>query len=190
MEVMYHLLLSKLNLLVHYEARINQTPAKTNPNAQFEGTRGESLASLKPSTDPKLKKILDEAGIEGIQYKNGVPDFAPVAKAQVEIDYMLGGKGDLGGKARTNNFVQSDHKLAEQLNNSPELARQLGMGTGGITARDIEKYRSKNKLTWHELNDVKTVQLVPTEINGKFGHLGGVGEINAGAFEPKGFAEK
>ena len=103
---------------------------------------------------------------------------------------MLGGKWDLGGKASTNNFVQSDHKLADQLKNSPELARQLGMGTGGITARDIEKYRSKNKLTWHELNDVKTVQLVPTEINGKFGHLGGVGEINAGAFEPKGFAEK
>jgi len=58
------------------------------------------------------------------------------------------------------------------------------MEPGGITAKDIEK----NRFTWHELNDVKTIQLVPTIINGKFGHLDGVGEINAGAFEPGGFA--
>lgn len=34
------------------------------------------------------------------------------------------------------------------------------------------------KLVWP-----KIMQLVPTEINGKFGHLGGVGEINTEAFE-------
>lgn len=107
---------------------------------------------------------------------------------------MLGGKvidrKDFGGKARAYNFVQADSKLADQLNNSPELARQFGMESGGITAKDIEKYRERNKFTWHELNDVKTIQLVPTIINGKFGHLGGVGEINTGAFEPGRFANK
>lgn len=44
--------------------------------------------------------------------------------------------------------------------------------------------------TWHELNDVKTMQLVPTEINSEFGHPGGVGEINAGAFGTGGYANK
>ncbi|MFK4323302.1 NAD+--asparagine ADP-ribosyltransferase [Bacillus sp. RC145] len=34
------------------------------------------------------------------------------------------------------------------------------------------------------------MQLVPTEINSKFGHLGGVGKINAGAFIPDEFASK
>ncbi|AHC43906.1 conserved protein of unknown function [Bacillus velezensis] len=34
------------------------------------------------------------------------------------------------------------------------------------------------------------MQLVPTKINSEFGHLGGVGEINAGAFKPGGFANK
>lgn len=34
------------------------------------------------------------------------------------------------------------------------------------------------------------MQLVPTIINVEFGHLGGVGEINAGAFEPGEFANK
>ncbi|RJG14927.1 HNH endonuclease [Paenibacillus thiaminolyticus] len=173
-----------------YQARLNQTPAPENPRVGFEGTRGESLCTLKPPPDPRLKKILDEAGIDGIQYKNAIPDLSPVANAEVEIEYMLGGKGTYGGKARRENFIQSDQKLAEQLNNSPELARQFGMESGRISAKDIKVYREKNKLTWHELNDVKTMQLVPTNINSTFGHLGGVGEINAGAFEPGGFANK
>ncbi|MCX2737046.1 HNH endonuclease [Bacillus amyloliquefaciens] len=126
-----------------YESRINQTPAQVNPKIEFEGIRGESLSTLKPPPDPKLKSILDEAGIKGIQYKNGVPDFSPIAKAQVEINYMLGGKGTYGGKARRANFVQSDQKLADQINGSPELASQFGMESGKINARDIKKYREK-----------------------------------------------
>ncbi|MCP1446943.1 hypothetical protein EV581_104503 [Bacillus sp. BK006] len=89
-----------------YESRVNQTSAQVNPRVEFEGIRGESLCTLKPPPDPKLKRIFDEAGIEGIQYKNGVPDFLPVSKAQIEIDYMLGGSGNYGGKARTYNFLK------------------------------------------------------------------------------------
>lgn len=81
-----------------YEARLNQTPALENPKVEFEGIRGESKCILKPPPDRQLKQILDEVGIEGIQYKNAVPDFSPTAKAQVEINYMLGGKGTYGGK--------------------------------------------------------------------------------------------
>ncbi|MBC6972245.1 HNH endonuclease [Bacillus sp. Xin] len=160
-----------------YESRFKQTPAATNSNLVFEGVRGESLCTLKPPPDPTLQKIVSDAGINGIEYKNGVPDFSPVAKAQLEIDYMLGGKGAKGNIARDYNFKQANERLAGQLNNSPELANQFGMEAGGITAKDIEKYRVKNKLTWHELNDGVTIQLVPTE-------------INAGAFEPGGFANK
>lgn len=173
-----------------YDSRIQQTPAPLNPKVQFDGIRGESLSTLKPPPDPQLKKILDEAGVYGIPYKNGVPDFSSVAKAQVEIKYMLGGKGTYGGKARRANFNQSDQKLAAQINKSPKLAKDFGFEQDKVTARDIKKYRETNQLTWHELNDVKTMQLVPTKINSEFGHLGGVGEINAGAFEPKGFAKK
>ncbi|MCL9659569.1 HNH endonuclease [Paenibacillus hunanensis] len=173
-----------------YKSRLDQTPSPENPKVSFEGTRGESKSTLKQPPDPEVKKLLDEAGIDGIQYKNAVPDFSSVAKAQVEIKYMLGGKGIYGGKARAYNFAQSDKKLADQLNNSPKLSREFGMESGKVTAKDIEKYRDKNKLTWHELNDGSTMQLVPTKINSTFGHLGGVGEINAGAFEPGGFAKK
>lgn len=173
-----------------YESRFKQTPAETNLKVVFEGARRESLCTLKPPPDPTLQKILDDAGINGIEYRNGVPDFSPLAKAQLEIDYMLGGKGPKGNAARDYNFKQANELLAGKLNNSPEMAHQFGMEAGGITAKDIEKYRVKNKLTWHELNDGVTMQLVPTEINAQFGHLGGVGEIDAGAFKPEGFANK
>ncbi|WP_429852661.1 HNH endonuclease [Brevibacillus porteri] len=175
-----------------YEARINQTPAPDSKKSKvsFEGERGESKCTLKPPPDPELKKILDEAGIDGIQYKNAVPDFSPVTKAQVEIDHMVGGTGRNGTKARYSNFAQANSKLAEQLNKSPELASKFGMKPGEIKAADVEAYRIANNLTWHELNDVKTIQLVPSKINSSFGHLGGVGEINAGAYKPGGFANK
>ncbi|MDZ5610130.1 HNH endonuclease [Bacillus pseudomycoides] len=173
-----------------YDSRFKQTPAETNSNVVFEGARGESLCTLKPPPDPKLQKILNEAGINGIEYKNGVPVFSPVAKAQFEIEYMLGGTGKNGTKARTINFKQADQKLAEQLNNSPELASKFGMTPGKIKAGDIADYREEYRFTWHELNDVKTIQLVPSEINGKFGHLSGVGEINAGAIKTGEFSNK
>jgi hypothetical protein len=174
-----------------YESRIGQTPADTNPTVGFKGIRGESLCTPKPPPDTEIKQILDESGIKGIEYRNAVPDFLPTAKAQVEIDYMLGGTDSkLGSKARDENFAQADIKLAKQLNDSPKLAQQFGMKSGEIKAIDIKNYRKKNKLTWHEVNDCKTIQLVPSKINSTFGHLGGIGEINAGAFKTGGFACK
>ena len=52
-----------------YESRFKQTLAETNSNVVFEGVRGESLCTLKPPPDPTLQKILNEAGINGIEYK-------------------------------------------------------------------------------------------------------------------------
>ena len=72
-----------------YDARINQTPSLANRKVQFVGDRGESLCVLKPPPDPELKRLLNEAGVDGILYKNAVPDFSPVSRAEVEIDYML-----------------------------------------------------------------------------------------------------
>lgn len=169
-----------------YEARIQQTPAPENKKVMFvNGARGESICILKPPPDAKIKSILDDSGVDGVEYKNGVPNFLPFMKVEVEIDHMVGGKGKFGNKARDLNFQQANTKLANELNNDPELAKKFGMEVGKIKASDVERYRVKNNLTWHELNDTKTMQLVPTEINATFGHLGGVGEINSGAYETK-----
>ncbi len=78
-------------------------------------------------------------------------------------------------------------KKTKDLDSANRLGITLSDGKS-FTASDVNKYRTNNKLTWHELNDTQTMQLVPTEVNAKFGHLGGVGEINAGAYVPSGFA--
>ena len=44
--------------------------------------------------------------------------FRQSSKAQVEINYMVGGNAGYGSAARRLNFTQADEKLAEQLNNS------------------------------------------------------------------------
>ena len=66
------------------------------------------------------------------------------------------------GIARNANFRQADELLAREL---------------GKTRREIVKFRKENKLTRHELNDITSMQLVPSIINSKFGHLGGVSEV-------------
>ena len=47
------------------------------------------------------------------------------------------------------------------------------------TARSVEKYRKANHLTWHEMSNMDSMQLVPYEVNARFTHCGGVSEYNA-----------
>ena len=66
-----------------YEERIAQTPSdETN---RWEGQRGESRCL--PGSDSS-KAILDSMGVDGIEYKNGEPDFSPVSESTVKIGYM------------------------------------------------------------------------------------------------------
>lgn len=140
----------------------------------------------------EVKRILDENNINGIEYKNGVPDFSPVAKVTMEISYDdVQVRGLKGNDARTEIQKQASKRYAQYLNEHPEEAEALGFHTdGSISQKDIKEYMSKNDLTWHELNDCKHIQLVPTVINDTFGHCGGVSEVNNGALEEGGFAYK
>jgi filamentous hemagglutinin len=135
-----------------YKQRLDQTPTN-NANGEWVGYRGESTYI---SNKPEVKALLDKEGVVGIKYNNGIPDFSPVSKGQVEI------KGMTANRAK--NFDKADAALAEQR---------------GVTPKEIKQWRAENNLTWHECNDTRTMQVVPSEINGTFGHLGGVGEINA-----------
>lgn len=35
-----------------------------------------------------------------------------------------------------------------------------------------------NKLIWHELNDLSTVQMVPIKVNSTLGHFGGIFDVS------------
>jgi hypothetical protein len=47
-----------------------------------------------------------------------------------------------------------------------------------VDAGDVKDWREDNKYTWHELNDLESMKLIPSKINGTYTHLVGVGEHN------------
>lgn len=104
-------------------------------------------------------QILDKYGIDGIEFKNGEPDFSPVAKGTVEIDHFTDNRYGKGG-----NFDQACEKLAEQR---------------GCTKEEVKAWMKENKYTWHERSDCKTMDKVPTEIHGNIRHSGGISEAKA-----------
>lgn len=138
------------------EERIKIVPKN---HGTWEDKVGESKFVSKKD---KVNQYLDEANTDGVFYKSSMPDFSPFVKAEVEIDMTNIRDGKLG------NFGKADEALAKQLSTAEVT----------ITKTDIKKWRMQNRYTWHELNDCKTIQLVPTDINNIFKHLGGVGEIN------------
>ena len=139
-----------------YEERVKNTPK--NQGKWSNNQRGESTFISDKSGE--VRKYLDEAGVSGVEYKNGIPDFSPFSKGEVRLRNMT--------NDRKANFSSADEMLAEKWS-TPEKK---------WTAEDIAYWREDNKYTWHELNDLETIQLVPSKINSIFKHLGGVGEYN------------
>lgn len=100
---------------------------------------------------------------KGVNYKNGMPDFSPFVKHEFKINMS---------NDRNKNFAQANKQLARIL--SAETGQKW-------TSKKVTNWMSENNYTWHELNDCKTIQMVPSPINHPvFKHLGGVGEINIG----------
>jgi len=145
-----------------YEERIKETP-REGERGHWEGERGESKYI---PTDSDIIDILKEYGLDGIEYKNGIPDFSKVSESTVEIDNMT----DNRNTGKDSNFAQCDKKAAEQWN------EQQRDGRTDWTGDDVKKWREDNNYSWHERNDMKTCDLVPTDVNLYFGHIGGVGE--------------
>lgn len=142
-----------------YDERLKQTPKEDSDRGEWEGERGESVFS---PCDLEIKKILEKYGVDGIAYKDGIPDFSEVSESTVEIDNMT--------ENRAENFKQCDEKCAEQWN------KEARDGRTDWTARDVAQWRKENGYSWHERNDMKTCDLIPAKINDYFGHLGGVSE--------------
>ena len=84
----------------------------------------------------EAKDALKEYKQEGIEYKDGEPDFSKVSEATVEIEDMT--------SSRPYNFMQADEKCAEQWNQSGRDGRT------DWTARDVANWRKENKYSWHE----------------------------------------
>ncbi|GAE94749.1 ESAT-related proteins [Gracilibacillus boraciitolerans JCM 21714] len=136
-----------------YEQRVKTTPVN---KGEWKNDRAESLFISDKTGE--TKKYLDEAGgVDGVEYKNGMPDFSPFSKDEIKLENMT--------NDRKLNFSTADEEMAKKWS-TPEQK---------WTAEDIADWREDNKYTWHELNDLETIQLVPSKINSVFRHMGGVG---------------
>lgn len=141
-------------------------------DGEWVGVPGDSTWKPDPEYIPKTsneegktwRELLDEYGIEGIEFVDGEPDFTPISEATVEIE-------DFTDK-RSANFTQADEALSKQWTDEGKDGREW-------TAEDVKNYRKENNLTWHERSDMKTLDLVPQEIHGNISHHGGIAKVKS-----------
>ena len=154
-----------------YQERLGCVPNEPSALGEWDGPRGES--KFVPS-DAGAQKCLAEHGLDGIEYKNAIPDFAPVSEARVEIDGMSENRyskiGD-NGERIVGNFGKADVKCAEA------WSAEARDGKTDWSSKDVSVWRKENGFSWHENNDMKTMDLVPHDIHAACTHLGGVAEI-------------
>lgn len=141
--------------------RLDQTPSDGD-RGYWAGERGESMYI---PTDQGQKDILQKHKVDGIIYKDSIPDFLPVSVCTVEIDSMT----DNRNSGKNSNFAQCNKKTAKEWTKQQRDGRNW-------SEDDVENWREANKYTWHERNDMKTCDLVPRSTNKYFCHLGGVSE--------------
>ena len=139
--------------------RLKHVPAEDSTRGVWSGKRGESDFILNEPI-----QLADGTKITKVTYKNGVPDFSPYQQAKVKISGMTDQRYGADG-----NFTKADEALAKQWTQTKHNGKTW-------TARDVANYRESNRLTWHEMNNMEYMQLVPTDVNATFGHLGGCSE--------------
>ena len=159
---------------------------------QIPTRREDQSSHVLPDIAASVLAKLEEKGLDGINYRNGEPDFSECAEAIVEIDNMTENRHnyeDAEGNEQLGNFAQADIQCAKQWT---EEGRVKADGSKTWTERDVKTWRHENQCSWHECCDTKTMQLVSQDIHGsdKFSHSGGCAECrirdavdNGGGFD-------
>ena len=145
-----------------YQERLNLTPKLSSKQGNWRGERAES--DFVPADDVSQRELAKH-GTDCVQYKDAVPNFTPVSEATVSINEMT--------DDRYRNYSQADAKCAEQWN------AEGRDGKTDWTDRDVADWRTANGYTWHECCDMKTCNLVKTELHESCRHSGGVAEYKA-----------
>lgn len=158
-------------------------PAEIDPDATGPADPSRRLATEKTGTiigdresgtfdfipdDEAARQTMQQYGQETIHYKDNFVEMDPYTKhqtdwgevdCQVEVGYM--------SDNRSHNYAQADEALAKK------ISAETGVE---VTKADVINYRESNKLTWHEVQDRETMQLVPREIHESARHRGGVSQ--------------
>ena len=155
-------------------------------NGEWTGTPGDSTWKPDPKVKPANTKanpngktnaqILKENNVkDGVEFKNGCPDFSSSAKGQVKVSKMT--------TNRAKNFAQADSQLAAKVRSGKadssivQMLERNGVDPKNATKGDIARLRAKEGLTWHEHQDMQTMQLIPKELHGTIPHKGGISAL-------------
>lgn len=162
------------------------TTYKNTPKAgTWDGMPGDSVYHPEPKTvpanpqaNPKCKtytQILRENNMpNGVPYVKGHPDFRAAARATVEVPMIAD---------RSVNMAKADSLLAQQVRNGKatveieECLQKMGVDVKNVTKGDISRMRKQFGLTWHEHQDMKTMQLLSKELHGSIPHSGGIAAL-------------
>lgn len=127
--------------------------ARLPQNGTWKGTPGDSM--FVPNKDSELGKYMSQKypDQQGINFKNGEPDFSPFAKEQVYIPNMGERKG---GADVPTDFTQARQAMRDKNN---------GNWNPAVDERG---------LTWHHVGDGSTMQLVDSKIHNTATNGGGV----------------
>ena len=124
----------------------------------------DDIPKRPPNNELTWGEILDKYDIDGIEFKDGEPDFSTVSEGTVEIDDFT--------EDRNANFTQADENLAEKWTNEAKDGKEW-------SPQDVKEYRKENQLSWHERSDMKTMDLVPQEVHGNVPHSGGISAVKS-----------
>lgn len=116
----------------------------------WSGMRGDS------EWNSAYSEVNERTGGRGVLYRSGRVDLSPYSAADYRFEDLTGGSYDP---------VRADARLAEQM--------------GFESAEAAKVWRDENGLIWHHVEDGKTLQLVPKELN-DLPHVGGSSILRGG----------
>ena len=117
-------------------------------NGEWSGKPGNSKFI---SNNVEVNTELIKFGLDGIEYKNGVPDFSKCSLKTCKIDSM------------TSDLITNFKSFTNKMVNEGEFSSK----------REVAEYKSNMNLAFHECSDMHTCQLVPLKIHQTFTHTGG-----------------
>ncbi len=159
---------------------------KGNSTYMIDETRVPKNDGVKNLHNMSMKQIITENNLEnGIVFRNGYPDFRPVSKGTVEIDFEPY-RDDILKNERKNLHEAAFAEYAKKTGISVDEAR-VYKGDSEPVERLAKKWQCSeeevwircnnphhNQLVWHEEPDCKTLRLIPIEVHANIDHIGGI----------------
>ncbi len=138
--------------------RLGQTPIN---NGEWSGERGESKWT---SNLPDVQEQYEKYGADGIEYRDGLPDFTQVSQFEHQLPENLVKATD------TEQFDECSRAIKKYVEDNPEKAKRK------FNEKQLVQIKAGKKpsgFTWHHSTERGKMQLVPTRIHQNSGHYGG-----------------